>query len=84
LHTTALRDLLERFQSGDALAVEELWIADLRGTCPRTKGEPEDRGTLGGRPEMPPLTPLTQALQRDGVEQVEMLCFPVTAKEARR
>jgi hypothetical protein len=33
---------------------------------------------------MPPLTPLARALHRGGVEQVEMLGFPVKAKEKKR
>jgi hypothetical protein len=61
-----------------------VWIADLKWTYPRTKGRPEDRGTVADRPGMPPLTPLARALQRGGVEQVEMLSFPVNAKEAGR
>jgi hypothetical protein len=61
-----------------------VWIADLKGTYPRMKGQQEDRGSFGERPGMPPLTPLAQAVHRGGVEQVEMLSFPVKAKEGGR
>jgi serine/threonine protein kinase len=61
-----------------------VWVADLKGTYPRAKGQLEDRGSVGERPGMPPLGPLGRALNRGGVEQVEMLSFPVRAKEAGR
>jgi hypothetical protein len=61
-----------------------VWIADLKGIYRRTKGQPEDRGTAGQRPGMPPLMKLAQSLQVAGVEQVELLAFPVKAKEAGR
>jgi hypothetical protein len=62
-------------------AVTGGWVADLKGTHPRARGQVEDRGSVGARPGMPPLG---RALHRGGVEQVEMLSFPVKAKEARR
>jgi serine/threonine protein kinase len=61
-----------------------VWVADLKGVYPRSKGVPLKRGTVEDWPGAPPLTRLAQALRVGGVEQVEMLAFPVQAKEAGR
>jgi hypothetical protein len=63
---------------------DRVWLGDLAGTYPRSKGEAEKRGTVGDWPGMPPLLPLARALHRAGVEQVEMLAFPVKSKEVGR
>ena len=75
---------LERLRESDEQAARRLWehffarmtaVARWRlGAGPRRAADPG----------MPPLTPLARGLHHAGVEQVEMLSFPVKAKEVGR
>jgi hypothetical protein len=65
-------------------AGKAVWQADVKGTYLALAGlNPDDRASVKAAVGVPPLSGLCRALLGDGVETVELIAFPVRAKEGK-
>jgi hypothetical protein len=60
-----------------------VWLADTEGVYPVRRGVGVVRGEQGKLPDVPPLLAFARQLKVGGVDLVEILAFPVGAKEGK-